>query len=226
MSDKIELTAVVRSDMGKGASRRLRKTGLVPAVIYGGETDPISITLPHNSFMHELENEAVYSQILSLKIGNKKKEDVILRDLQRHPFKPKIMHADFMRIDHKTVLHVAIPLHLLNEETCHGVKQEGGLLNRLVNEIEVACLPKDLPEYLELDVAGLELGDSLHLSDIKVPEGVEIIALTHIDEQDPDSESEHDIGVVAVHKMREEVVDEEVEEPVEVAVVSEEATEE
>lgn len=225
MSDQFEVQAELREDMGKGASRRLRKTGLFPAVIYGGDADPISITVPHDSFMHELDNEAVYSQILSMKIGSKKKEDVILRDLQRHPYKPKIMHADFMRIDQKTILHVAIPLHLLNEETCHGVKQEGGLLNRLVNEVEVACLPKDLPEYLELDVAELHLGDSLHLSDIKVPKDVEIIALSHIDENDPDSEGEHNIGVVAVHKMREEKATDE-EETVEAAEAAPEATEE
>ena len=198
MSDLIELTAEPRSDLGKGASRRLRKNGLVPAIVYGGSAEPTSITLPHNEFIHELDNEAIYTQILSLNIG-KTKESVILRDLQRHPFKNLIMHADFQRIDQKKPIHVTVPIHFINEETCHGVKMEGGLLNHLQSEIEIMCLPKDLPEYLELDVAELKLGESLHLSDIKVPEGVEIIALTHGED--------HDTGVAAVHKTRETKAD-------------------
>jgi large subunit ribosomal protein L25 len=201
MSDLIELSAEPRSDLGKGASRRLRKTGMVPAVIYGGDSDPASITLTHNEFIHLLENETTYSQVIKLKVG-KKKEDVILRDLQRHPFKNQVLHADFYRIDQKTILTVSLPLHLLNEEACYGVKTEGGILNRLVTEIEVACLPKDLPEYLVLDVADLHLGDSLHLSDIKMPKDVELLALSHHDEDE--DEHEYDIGVVAVSKMREE----------------------
>jgi len=199
MSDTIELNAEARSDLGKGASRRLRKTGLVPAIVYGGDADPASITLKHNEFIHELENEAVYTQVLSLKVG-KKKEDVILRDLQRHPFKNLIMHADFQRIDQKKAIHVTVPLHFINEDKCHGVKMEGGLLNHLVSEVEVMSLPKNLPEYLELDVAELKLGDSLHLSDIKLPEGVEIVALTQ--------GGDHDTGVAAVHKTRDSKADE------------------
>ena len=198
MSDKIILSAEPRSDLGKGASRRLRKTGLVPAVIYGGDSDPVSINLKHNEFRHQLDNEAIYTQILSLSLG-KKTEDVILRDLQRHPFKPLIMHADFQRINKNTVIHVAIPLHFINEDICHGVKMDGGLLNHMANDVEVTCLPKDLPEYLEVDVKDLKLGESLHLSNIKCPEGVEIVALTH-------GES-HDTGIAAVHKLREAVVE-------------------
>ncbi|MDJ0832158.1 MAG: 50S ribosomal protein L25/general stress protein Ctc [Gammaproteobacteria bacterium] len=196
MSDKIELNAEPRSDMGKGASRRLRKTGMVPAIIYGGGDDPESITLAHNEFIHELEKEAIYSQVLSVKLG-KKKEDVILRDLQRHPYKNLVMHADFQRIDKNKAISVTVPLHFINEETCHGVKMEGGLLNHLVSEVEISCLPKHLPEFLELDVAELKLGESLHLSDISLPEGVEIVALTHGED--------HDTGVAAVNKTRESV---------------------
>jgi large subunit ribosomal protein L25 len=198
MSDLIELNAESRSDLGKGASRRLRKNGLVPAIIYGGDAEPAAITLKHNEFIHELDNEAIYTQVLSLKIG-KAKEDVILRDLQRHPFKNLIMHADFLRIDQKKAIHVSVPLHFVNEEKCHGVKQEGGLLNHLQTEIEIMCLPKDLPEYLEVDVTDLKLGESLHLSDIKLPAGIEIVALTHGED--------HDTGVAAVHKTRETKAD-------------------
>jgi large subunit ribosomal protein L25 len=150
--------------------------------------------------MHELENEAIYSQVLSLKVG-KKKEDVILRDLQRHPFKHLIMHADFQRIDQKKAVHITVPLHFINEEKCHGVKMEGGMLNHLVSELEIMALPKNLPEYLEVDVSELKLGESLHLSDIKLPEGVEIVALTHGED--------HDTGIAAVHKTRESKADDE-----------------
>ena len=198
MSDTIELNAELRSDLGKGASRRLRKTGLVPAIVYGGDSEPASISLQHNEFIHELENEAIYTQILSLKIG-KKKEEVILRDLQRHPFKNLLLHADFQRVDQKKALHVVVPVHFVNEEQCHGVKQEGGMINHLMSEIEIIALPKNLPEYLEVDVTDLKLGESLHLSDIKLPKGVEILALTHGED--------HDTGVVAVHKTREAKTD-------------------
>jgi large subunit ribosomal protein L25 len=195
MSDKIVLNAEPRSDLGKGASRRLRKSGLVPAIIYGGDADPISITLNHNVFINQLDSDLIYTQILSMELGENRTEDVILRDLQRHPFKNLIMHADFQRVNQKEALHVSVPIHFINEEICHGVKMEGGLLNHLQSEIEITCLPKNMPDHLELDVAELKLGESLHLSDIKVPEGVEIVALTHGED--------HDTGVAAVHKTRE-----------------------
>ncbi|MDJ0880187.1 MAG: 50S ribosomal protein L25/general stress protein Ctc [Gammaproteobacteria bacterium] len=217
MSDKIELNAEPRSDLGKGASRRLRKTGQVPAIVYGGDTDPASITIAHNEFIHELENEAIYSQVLSLKVG-KKKEEVILRDLQRHPYKHLIMHADFLRIDQKKVIHVTIPIHFINEDKCHGVKMEGGLLNHLQSEVEIMCLPKNIPEFLELDVTELKLGESMHLSDIKLPEGVEIVALSHGED--------HDTGVAAVHKTRDSSADVEEEVAGEVEEGGEEAAEE
>ncbi len=202
MSDQIELTAEPRTDLGKGASRRLRKSGLVPAIIYGGEAKPVSVTLNHNTFINQLDNDLIYTQILSIKVGKEKKEEVILRDLQRHPFKNLIMHADLQRVNQKEKLHTSVPIHFINEEICHGVKMEGGLLNHLQSEVEISCLPKDMPDFLELDVAELKLGESLHLSDLKVPEGVEIIALTHGED--------HDTGVAAVHKTREssETVDE------------------
>jgi len=202
MSDNIQLNAEPREDSGKGASRRLRHTGMVPAIIYGGDKAPISIMLKHNDFFHALEKEAIYTQLIDLNLG-KKKEVVVLRDLQRHPFKQKIMHADFFRIDNKKPIHVTIPVHTLNEDDCAGVKIDGGMLSLMMSEIEVICLPKDIPEYLEIDVAELHLGETIHLSQIKMPKGVEIVALTH------DEDGDHDLGVVSVLKTRAEVVSDE-----------------
>lgn len=197
MSDNIQLNAEPRTDSGKGASRRLRRTGMVPAIVYGGGSDPASISLEHNKFSHELENEAIYTQIIDLKIGQEM-EEVILRDLQRHPYKNKIMHADFFRIDKKKPIHVIVPVHVLNAEDCVGVKTDGGMMTQLVTEIEVISLPKNLPEYLEIDALELHLGEILHLTDIKMPEGVEIVALTHGED--------HDTGVLSVVKTRAEEV--------------------
>ncbi|MBC8209518.1 MAG: 50S ribosomal protein L25/general stress protein Ctc [Gammaproteobacteria bacterium] len=190
MSAKIEIHAEPRSDFGKGASRRLRKTEMVPAIVYGGKEEPVSVSLLHNEFIHQLNNEAIYTQVLSLELG-KKKVDVILRDLQRHPYKHRILHADFQRVDNEHALHITVPIHFLNEDICHGVKQDGGQINHLISEVEIIAFPKDLPEFLQLDLANLALGEVLYLSDIKCPEGVEILELTHGEE--------HDAGVVTVN---------------------------
>jgi len=197
MSDNIQLNAEPRADSGKGASRRLRRTDRVPAIVYGGDADPQSISLAHNEFSHELENEAIYTQLIDLNIGDHK-DEVILRDLQRHPYKSRIMHADFFRIDNKKPIHVVVPIHVLNAEECVGVRQDGGMLTQNTTEIEVICLPKNLPEYLEVDVTELHLGESIHLSELKMPEGVEIVALTYGEA--------HDSGVISVVKTRAEEV--------------------
>jgi large subunit ribosomal protein L25 len=208
MSDNIQLSAEPRADSGKGASRRLRRTGLVPAVVYGGDGDPQSISLTQNEFSHELENEAIYTQLIDLNIG-KDTQEVILRDLQRHPYKKIIMHADFFRVDMKKTLNVVVPIHVHNAEDCIGVNMEDGMLTQTITEIEVICLPKNLPEYLEVDVAELHLGDIMHLSEIKMPEGVEIVALTYGEE--------HDAGVISVVKTRaEEIIEDEAPEAPEV----------
>ncbi len=207
MSDAIEMNAEPRSDSGKGASRRLRKEGLVPAIVYGGEKDPAMVSLKHNELIHELENEATYTQIIDLKVGGDT-EKVILRDLQRHPYKNKVMHADFYRVNMKQTLNVNIPIHVINDDICVGVKMEGGMLTTLLNEIEVVCLPKDLPEYIEVDAENIHLGETLHLSEIKLPEGVESAALQYGED--------HDTGVLSVVKTRataEEDVEEEAEAP-------------
>ena len=186
------LTAEVRNDLGKGASRRLRRTGKVPAVIYGADTDPVSITVDHNSMFHHLENEAFYSHILTIDVDGKK-EKAVLKDLQRHPSKPILLHADFMRVSDKDKLKMNVPLHFTNEELSPGVKK-GGLVTHNITDVEVICLPKNLPEYLEVDLSGLEMEGILHLTDIKLPAGVELVELMHGDD--------HNQAIAAIHKTR------------------------
>jgi len=206
MSDTIHLVAEARSDSGKGASRRLRHQGLVPAIVYGGDSDPVQISIAHNKFMHELDHETIYTQVVELQVGDKT-EEVILRDLQRHPHKNKVLHADFFRIDKNTPIKIVVPIHVLNAEECVGVKMDGGMLTQVVTEIEIIALPKDLPESLEIDAENLHLGESLHLSNIKMPAGVEITAMLNIEETEHD---DHDLGVLSVVKTRaEEVIEDE-----------------
>jgi large subunit ribosomal protein L25 len=208
MSDNISLNAEPRSDSGKGASRRLRHQGLVPAIVYGGKFDPVQISIDHNVFLHELEKQTIYTQVVDLKMGDKTQE-VILRDLQRHPYKNKIMHADFFRIDKNTPIKVVVPVHVLNAEDCVGVKMDGGMMTQLVTEVEIIALPKDLPEHLEIDALDLHLGDILHLTDIDLPEGVEIVALTYLEDVEDIEHDDHNVGVLSVVKTREEVIEDE-----------------
>jgi len=208
MSDNITLNAVPRSDSGKGASRRLRHQGLVPAIVYGGKFDPVQISIDHNVFIHELDKETIYTQVVDLKMDDKTQE-VILRDLQRHPYKNKIMHADFFRIDKNTPIKVVVPIHATNAEDCVGVKMDGGMMTQLVTEIEIIALPKDLPEHLEIDALNLHLGEILHLTDIQIPEGVEIVALTYLEEVEDIEHDDHNVGVLSVVKTREEIIEDE-----------------
>ena len=195
MSVDFTLNAEPRNEqqLGKGASRRLRKMGKVPAVIYGGGEETVSVTLDHAPLMHSLEQEAFYSHILTVEVGGKSQR-AILRDLQRHPYKPKILHMDLLRVREDTAINVNVPIHFLNEETCPGVKLDGGVISHNTTEVEISCLPKDLPEFIEVDAGELKLNDSLHLSDIKVPEGVTIVELSHGED--------HDHVVVSVHVKR------------------------
>ena len=208
MSDNITLNVVPRSDSGKGASRRLRHQGLVPAIVYGGKFDPVQISIEHNVFLHELEKETIYTQVVDLKMDGKTQE-VILRDLQRHPYKNKILHADFFRIDKNTPIKVVVPIHVANAEDCVGVKLDGGLMTQIVTEIEIIALPKDLPEYLEIDALELHLGEILHLTDIKMPEGVQIVALTYLEDVEDIEHDDHNVGVLSVVKPREEIIEDE-----------------
>jgi len=207
-SDTLHLNAALRSDSGKGASRRLRHQGLVPAIVYGGDRDPAMVTIPHNEFIHELENDAIYTQVIELRVGDRKQE-VILRDLQRHPYKNKVMHADFFRIDQNKPIKVVVPIHVENADNCVGVKMDGGMMTQIVTEIEIISLPKDLPEYLEIDAENLHLGESLHLTDIKMPEGVEIVALTYLEDVEDIEHDDHNVGVLSVVKTREEIIEDE-----------------
>ena len=199
MSISFELAASIRKDLGKGATRRLRKQEMVPAVIYGAGKDPVSITLGHNQLMHSTDNEAFFSHILSIDVDGKK-EKVIIKALQRHPAKSILMHADFMRVSMTEKLKVHVPLHFIGADEAPGAKQGGVVTHDLV-DIEIQCLPGDLPEYIEVDVSALEIGDSLHLSDIKLAKGMEIVALGQGDD--------HDLQVVAIQANRAAAVDDE-----------------
>ena len=184
MSDNIVINAKVRNDTGKGASRRLRRNDeMLPAVIYGGKAEPQSIMILHREMAKAAENEALFSSVLDINIDGKVVL-AILKDLQRHPARPIILHADFLRVDRSKKLQVHVPLHFINEELCHGVKIEGGRIQHNVIEIEVSCLPDDLPEFIEVDMLEMKLGDILHLSDIVLPENVESVALSYGEDHD------------------------------------------
>lgn len=183
MQEQFEIHAQPREVVGRSANRRMRKTGQVPAVVYGGGKDPISLTVNHNELLQHLENEAFYSHILTLNVG-RKHEKVILRGLQRHPSKIQVLHIDFLRVSEDQEITVHVPLHFINEDTCVGVKQQGGIVSHMQTDVEVACLPKHLPEYLEVDIADLGLGHSLHLSDLKLPKEITLVALSHGESND------------------------------------------
>lgn len=192
MENVFEIEAQDREDTGKGASRRLRRQGLVPGILYGAsDRPPRMISLVHHELAHHLETEAFYSRILTLKIGDQK-QDVILKDLQRQPAKAFILHVDFQRVRATEKLRTHIPLHFINEERCLGVKA-GGVLSRSITDVDVSCLPADLPEFIEVDVAKLEIGDSIPLSELTVPDGVELTLLAG---------GGDDVPVVSVHSVQ------------------------
>jgi len=180
--------AQLRNDEGKGASRRLRRAGLVPAVLYGGDKDPQSVSLQHNIMLQHIEHEAFYSHILDINVEGKV-EKAVLKDIQWHPYKPAIMHMDFQRVDEKSIIKVAVPVHFVGEDKAPGVKA-GGVATHQMTNVEVTCPAGKLPEYLEVDVSALNVGESVHLSEIKLPEGVEIVELTH--------GADHDAPVVSI----------------------------
>lgn len=189
-----EFSASLRTDAGKGASRRLRREGKVPAVVYGADQDPVSIAFDHDPILHAQDNEGFYSHILTLDIDGSKVE-VIVKDIQRHPFKPKLIHMDFQRVDATHKVHTSIPLHFVNEDAA----AKSGVVVHNANEIEITCLPKDLPEFIEVDIANLEAGSSLHLSDLALPAGVVAVQL----------QKDHDNTVVSVEKAKAAPADEE-----------------
>ena len=184
MSEAFIVVAETRVDEGKGASRRLRRLeGKMPAVIYGTDQEAQSLTLIRKDFEYMLENEACFSSILEVQVDGKS-QNAIIKDIQRHPAKGFPMHADFLRVRMDQAIKVNVPLHFINEEQCTGVKLGGGMIQKQATDIEIQCLPKDLPEYLEVDMLDVELGDIVHLSDITLPEGAIATALELGDDHD------------------------------------------
>lgn len=192
MKELFEIEARSRGDMGKGASRRLRRTGQVPGIVYGAHREPTMISVTHSEMLLHLEHESFYSHVLNLKVDGKG-EQVILKDLQRHPAKPFIMHVDFQRVSAKEKIRLNVPLHFANEENAPGVKM-GGVVSHHLTDIEVSCLPADLPEFVEVDVGAMEMGDIILMSGIKLPKGVELPALAAEDANDEPVVSVHGAG--------------------------------
>ena len=179
MATNFTLTAKVRTDAGKGASRRLRRlAGELPGIVYGGTKAPQNISLIQKDLAKSLEDEAFYSHIITLTIDGAS-EQVILRDLQRHPSKPVILHADFQRIDATHMIHMRVPIHFINQDKCIGARLEGGVISHSLSEIELRCLPQNLPEFIELDMTDVHVGTILHISDLKLPANVESVELAH-----------------------------------------------
>ena len=192
MTVEFALNAEVRSDLGKGASRRLRRNeSLVPAVIYGGEKPAQSISLLAKDLAKLLENEAAFSHVLTLNVAGTN-ESVVIKALQRHPAKGFVLHADFVRVVAGQKLSAHVPLHFINEATSVGVKQQGGEVSHTITEVEVSCQPQDLPEFIEVDLAKVEVGQIVHLADLKLPKGVELVALAH----------GNDLAVANIHASR------------------------
>ncbi|HYW91706.1 MAG TPA: 50S ribosomal protein L25/general stress protein Ctc [Gammaproteobacteria bacterium] len=195
-AESFEVAVTARTDTGKGASRRLRREGRVPGIVYGGKGDATAIAVDQNELLMHLDHEAFYSHILTLKLG-RKKEQVILKDLQRHPYKPTVSHVDFQRVVADEAIHVLVPLHFTGEEVAPG-RREGGVISHQITEVEVECLPGHLPEFIEVDISGMQMGDALHLSDLVMPEEVSLVALAH--------DAENDQPVVSIHQPRVEPV--------------------
>ena len=200
MKPDFDLIAELRDDRGKGASRRLRRQGKVPAILYGGGRPPRALAFDHNKVLQQLDHEAFYSSILTIKVGDKS-QAAILKDVQRHPARRQILHMDMQRIVETEKIRMHVPLHFVGDQVAPGVKLGGGSVSKLMTDVEIGCLPRDLPEYLEVDVSHMELDDMLYLSDIKLPEGVEILELQHGEE--------HDHAIVSVHVLRTASVEEE-----------------
>ena len=203
MSKTTTIHAEIREDVGKGASRRLRHAGMIPAVIYGGHQDPVALTLEHREILHASENESFFSSIMEIEVGDGRTQQVVVRDMQRHPFKRQIMHLDFLRVSATEVLRMSLPLHFVGEDESPAHEMGGVVIQHLVTDVEVAALPRNMPEYLEVDLSALGPGDAVHLAEIVLPEGVTIVGL------DADDEDSNLMVANAIH------VAEEVEEDVE-----------
>ena len=176
----IEISAISRSLQGTGASRRLRVTGKVPGIIYGGDQPAKNVEFDHNGLFHQLKQESFHASILTMNVDGQK-ERVLLRNVQMHPWKQLVLHVDFQRVSANKQIHMKVPLHFINADIAPGVKTGGGIISHVMNEIDITCLPDNLPEFIEVDLQNLELGAAVHLSDLKIPQGVESVQLTRGD---------------------------------------------
>ena len=197
--ETFKIDAERRDDLGKGASRRLRREGKFPAIVYGGKKAPVAVTIDHNEMLKHLDHEAFFSHVLDMSIDGKT-DKVILRALHRHPFKPTVLHADFQRVSATESLRINVPLHFSSRDTCVGAKA-GGVINIIQNEVEVDCTAANLPEFINVDLKDLDVGESIHLSQIALPKGVTIHALA--------LGEDHDVAVVAIHAPKVEAKGEE-----------------
>jgi large subunit ribosomal protein L25 len=193
MAHQYDIAAELRGDAGKGASRRLRRHGKVPGILYGGGQPPAGVAFDANALSRKMQEEAFFSSIINVTLGGEKLQ-AIVRDWQVHPAKRQVLHLDLQRIVATEKLRMTIPIHFSNEASCRGVKESGASISRLLTEIEVSCLPKDLPEYIEVDVGPLGLNDMLHIRDLQLPEGVEIPGFV--------ANGDSDLGVVHVHMLK------------------------
>jgi len=176
----IEFTAFPRNTEGRGASRRMRKAGKAPGIVYGGKAEPTPIELDHNALIHALRTEAFHASILTMKLDGGATK-VLLRDVQMHPFKNEVLHVDFQRIDENRKIHMKVPLHFVNAEVSPAVKVQGAIVSHVMTELDVTCLPKDLPEFIEVDLSELDTGHSLHVSGVKLPSGVAVVSTGKLD---------------------------------------------
>jgi large subunit ribosomal protein L25 len=203
----LELNATLREDMGKGASRRLRHANLLPAIIYGAGKDPVSITLLQKDVQHKLPDEHFYSQVMSLVVEGKA-EDVLLRDIQHHPYRQEVMHMDFIRVMANEVVNVFSQLHFIGEESSPGVKTENGVISHVMTEVEIECLPRDIPEHIKVDVSEMHVGDIIHLSNLQLPAGVTLVAFKH-EISEGEEESDFDLAVATMHARKVELEEDE-----------------
>lgn len=205
MSVHHTVVAEFREDVGKGASRRLRRQGKVPAIIYGGHRDPVALTLNQTALLRAVEHESFYASIIEIQVGEDITQQAVVRDMHRHPYKPIIMHVDFMRVSADEVLTIAVPIHFIGEDRSPAGKASGVVIQHHMTEVEIEALPKDLPEFLSVDLSSMDVGDAVMLTDIELPEGVSIPAL--------ESGDEHDVVVAnAIHVKESQGTDEDVEE--------------
>jgi len=205
MSVQHTVVAEFREDVGKGASRRLRRQGKVPAIIYGGHRDPVALTLHQTALLRAAEHESFYASIIEIRVGEDITQQAVIRDIHRHPFKPIIMHVDFMRVSADELLTIAVPIHFIGEDRSPAGKASGVVIQHHMTEVEIEALPRDLPEFLSVDLSAMDVGDAVMLSDIPLPEGVTIPAM--------ESGAEHDAVVAnAIHVKESQGTDEDVEE--------------